>query len=314
MTRLVARRLAAAVLTLVLVSVIVFLIGQVLPGDVGRTILGPYASHEQVERLNEQLGANDPLVTRYWEYASGFVQGDWGTSQTLQIPVREIVLERFGNSLLLGAYAFIIVVPISIFLGVAAALREGRFRDRAVSVTGYSLIAMPEFVSGVLLLVAFAVQLPLFPVVSSVPSATPGSFVTQLTLPAIPVMLIMFGYISRMAREGTVEALRSNYTRTAVLKGMPQRVVIRRHVLRNALLPTVAVVTMQFGYMVGGLAVTETLFGYPGIGKLTIDAASGKDIPLLSGCVLVIAAFYMLTNFLADVLYAVLNPQIGEDR
>ncbi|MQA08954.1 MAG: ABC transporter permease subunit [Pseudonocardiaceae bacterium] len=310
MIRLIGRRVAAALFTLLLVSVIVFLISQVLPGDIGRTILGPYATAEQVARLNEQLGANDPLIARYGNWISSFVIGDWGSSHALSVAVRPLVLERFVNSLILGTYAFVIVVVISILLGVVAALGEGKLRDRAVSIAGFSLIAMPEFVSGTVLLVVFAVRLQWFPVVSTVPSLSPSDIVTQLTLPAVPVMLIMFGYISRMTREGTVDVLHTNYTRTAFLKGLPRRTVIRRHVLRNAMLPTVSVVMLQFGYMVGGLAVTEILFGYPGIGKLAVDSAAANDLPVLSACVLVIAAFYMTMNVIADVVYAALNPQI----
>jgi peptide/nickel transport system permease protein len=307
----IARRVVAALLTLVLVSIIVFLVSQVLPGDIGRTILGPYATPAQVARLNAKLGANAPILQRYWDWASNFVVGDWGTSQALSVPVRPLVFERFGNSLVLGLYAFIIIVPFSVFLGVIAALGEGKLRDRAISVSGFSLIAMPEFVSGVLLLIVFAVELGWFPVVSKVPSWSPVDIFEQLTLPAIPVMLIMFGYISRMAREGTVEALHANYTRTAILKGLPRRTVIRKHVLRNAMVPTVSVIMLQFGYMVGGLAVTETLFNYPGVGHLAVEAALGKDVPVLSACVLLIAAFYMAMNIIADVLYALMNPQIA---
>jgi peptide/nickel transport system permease protein len=304
------KRFGLALITLVLVSLAVFAVAEVLPGDVGRTILGPYASNEQVERLNHELGNDRPLPVRYGDWIGGFVTGDWGESQLLSTPVRSLVSERLKNSLILGGFALLLIIPVSIGLGVLAALHYGRFLDRLISVTGLSLIALPEFVGGVILLVVFAVELGWFPVSSSVPSANPVDVFRQLLLPSIPLMLVLFGYISRMARAGTVESLHSNYVRTAILKGLPRRTVIGRHVLRNALLPTITVVSVQVGYLVGGLVVIETLFNYPGIGKLVLDSAVGHDLPVLEATVLTVALLYMVSNLVADVLYAVLNPRI----
>lgn len=310
MRRYFLKRLGLALITLVLVSLAVFGVAEVLPGDVGRTILGPYASNEQVERLNHELGNDRPLLVRYGEWIGGFVTGDWGESQLLNTPVRPLVSERLKNSLILGGFALLLIVPLSIGLGVLAALHYGKFLDRLISVTGLSLIALPEFVAGVILLVVFAVKLGWFPVSSDVPSANPVDVFQQLLLPSIPLMLVLFGYISRMARAGTVESLHSNYVRTAILKGLPRRQVIARHVLRNALLPTISVVSVQVGYLVGGLVVIETLFSYPGIGKLVLDSAVGHDLPVLEATVLTVAVLYMVSNLVADVLYAVLNPRI----
>jgi peptide/nickel transport system permease protein len=304
------KRLGLALITLVLVSLAVFAVAEVLPGDVGRTILGPYASNEQVERLNHELGNDRPVLVRYVDWIGGFVTGDWGESQLLGVPVRPLVSERLKNSLILGGFALLLIIPLSIGLGVLAALHYGKFLDRLISVTGLSLIALPEFVAGVILLVVFAVELGWFPVSSTVPSANPVDVFQQLLLPSIPLMLVLFGYISRMARAGTVESLHSNYVRTAILKGLPRRTVIARHVLRNALLPTITVVSVQVGYLVGGLVVIETLFNYPGIGKLVLDSAIGHDLPVLEATVLTVAVLYMVSNLVADVLYAVLNPRI----
>jgi peptide/nickel transport system permease protein len=304
------KRFGLALITLVLVSLAVFAIAEVLPGDVGRTILGPYASNEQVARLNHELGNDRPLPVRYGDWIGGFVTGDWGESQLLGAPVRSLVSERLKNSLILGGFALLLIIPLSIGLGVLAALHYGKFLDRLISVTGLSLIALPEFVGGVILLVVFAVELGWFPVSSDVPSANPVDVFQQLLLPSIPLMLVLFGYISRMARAGTVESLHSNYVRTAILKGLPRRTVIARHVLRNALLPTISVVSVQVGYLVGGLVVIETLFNYPGIGKLVLDSAVGHDLPVLEATVLTVALLYMVSYLVADVLYAVLNPRI----
>jgi peptide/nickel transport system permease protein len=308
--RFFVKRLGLTVVTLLLVSIILFGVAQILPGDVGRAILGPYATEEQVQALDHSLGVDRALPVRYADWVGGFVRGHWGTSYLLDTPVLSLVLTRLRNSMLLAAFALCLIVPISVGLGVLAALHYRRAADRVISITGLSLIALPEFVAGVILLVVFAVKLGWFPVASSVPSADPIDWFRQLLLPSIPLMFVLFGYISRMARAGTVESLGSNYVRTATLKGIPRRTVIWRHTLRNALLPTITVISVQTGGLVGGLVVTETLFSYPGIGKLVYDSAVGHDIPVLEAAVLLIAVVYMALNLAADLLYAALNPRV----
>jgi peptide/nickel transport system permease protein len=310
MARYLARRLALSVLTLLLVSVIVFVVSSVLPGDVGRSILGRGATPAQVRVVDHQLGADRPMLDRYWHLVSGYVRGDWGHSPVLNTDVRPLVMRRFGNSLILALFAFVLVVPFSIAMGVVAALNHRRWPDRLISVTGLSLIALPEFVSGVILLVVFTVELGWFPSTAAVPSWSPVDWFRQLLLPAIPIMLVLFGYISRMARAGTVEALRADYTRTAALKGLPRRTVITRHVLRNSLLLTISVVSVQIGYLVGGLVVVETLFSYPGVGSLAYSAVQSNDVTVIEAIVLSTAVLYMLSNLVADLLYAALNPRV----
>jgi peptide/nickel transport system permease protein len=310
MGRFIAKRLGLSLITLVLVSIIVFAISDVLPGDVGRSILGRSATDAQVAQLDQQLGYDKPLPERYWKLVSGYATGDWGTSPVLNVEVRPLVLRRFGNSLILAAFAFALIVPFSIFMGIVAALHNGRFADRAISIGGLSLIALPEFVTGVILLVVFAVQLGWFPSSSQVPTANPVDWFRQLLLPSIPLMCVLFGYIARMARAGTVDSLRADYTRTATLKGLPRRTVVRKHVLRNSLLPTISVVSVQIGYLVGGLVVVETLFAYPGIGSLAYDSVQANDITVIEAIVLFTAVLYMLSNLLADILYAALNPRV----
>jgi peptide/nickel transport system permease protein len=310
MRRFILKRLGLTLITLVLISFAVFLVAQILPGDVGRAMLGPYASNTEVTRFDHQLGVDRPLPVQYWNWITNFIRGNWGQSYLLSTPVRPLVFQRLLNSLALGAFALLLILPVSIGLGVVAALDYGKLGDRVISIVGLSLIALPEFVIGILLLVVFSIQLGWFPVASTVPSANPVDIVRQLLLPSIPLMLVLFGYISRMARAGTIVSLNSNYARTAVLKGLPRRVVIRRHVLRNSLLPTITVVSVQIGYLVGALVVIETLFNYPGMGKLVLDSAIGHDIPMLEATMLMVAIIYMVSNLAADVLLAILNPRI----
>ena len=310
MTRYILKRLGLTVITLVIVSFVVFAASQLLPGDVGRTILGPYASQQQVDALDKSLGNDKPLPVRYWNWASDFVKGDWGVSPVQNVEVRPLVLGRLKNSLYLAAFAMVLIVPFSIFMGVVAALKYGKLADRAISIIGLSFIALPEFVIGVILIVVFAVELGWFPTSSQVPGTNPVDWFRQLLLPAIPIMFVLFGYISRMARAGTVDALQANYTRTAILKGLPRRHVVSRHVVRNSMLPTITVVSVQVGYLVGGLLVVETLFAYPGIGQLTLESATGHDLPTLEACVLMIAIIYCFANLIADLAYGVLNPRV----
>jgi peptide/nickel transport system permease protein len=305
------RRLGLMALTLWIVSLIVFFAGQVLPGDPGRAKLGNLASVQSVQILDHQLGVDRPLLVRYFSWIGGLLHGNMGTSYEFSSAVEPFVRAALINSLKLAALAFVIVVPLSIFGGVVAALYEGRWLDRVISITGLTLASLPEFVPGIVLIVVFGVELKWLPVTASAgQGASIASQVQHLILPAIPLVFVLFGYIARMARAGTIEALASDYTRTAVLKGLPRRVVIRRHVLRNSLLPTITVIATQTGYLIGGLVVIEYLFNYQGIGGLIYKAAVQKDFPMLEAGVMVIGVVYVLATLGADLLLMALNPQL----
>lgn len=315
MAQYLLKRLGLALLTLVLLSLIIFVAGSVLPGNPGRAILGPFASQHAVQALNQRLGLNRPLFSQYWSWVSGLFRGDMGTSYQFRAPVSSFLVPALGRSLKLAVVAFVIVVPVSIIAGVIAALRRGRAIDRVISVTGLSLSTVPEFVSGIVLIVVFAIGLKVLPVTANPPAGTsPPGQLYYLILPAIPLVFILFGYIARMTRTGTIEALDSDYVRTATLKGLSYPVVIRRHVLRNSLLPTITVVATQTGYLIGGLVVVETLFNYPGLGRLIFTAANNKDFPMLEAGVLVIGVVYLAATLIADILYTVLNPRIRLQR
>jgi peptide/nickel transport system permease protein len=311
MSRYVLRRIGLALITLFLISVLVFIGTQMLPGDVGRRILGPFANQEAVDALNARLGTDRPWLVQYWDWITSALQGDLGFSISFSRPVTELLGSALINSLKLAALAFVIVVPLSLMGGIVAALRRGTLTDRFITVGGLSATVIPEFVSGVVLIVIFAVGLGWLPGTATAP---PGSsFFTQmryLILPAIPLVLVLFGYIARITRAGVVEALDADYTRTAILKGLPRSKVIRRDVLRNALLPTIAVIASQIGYLIGGLVVVEVLFVYQGVGKLLFDAAQNADFPLLAGGVLVVGAAFQIAMLLADLAYSWLNHRI----
>jgi peptide/nickel transport system permease protein len=305
------KRLGLMVLTLFILSLIVFFAGQVLPGDPGRAILGNLASPSAVHALDHQLGVDRPLITQYLGWVGGLLHGNLGESYSYQSAVAPFIGAALINSVKLALLAFVIVVPLGILGGVIAALNAGRAVDRVISVTGLSLATVPEFVSGIVLIVVFGVELKVLPVTAAAGTgASVGSQFRHLILPAIPLIFVLFGYIARMARAGTIVALNSDYTRTAVLKGLPRATVIRRHVLRNSLLPTITVIATQTGYLIGGLVVVERLFNYQGIGNLIFRAASGKDFPMLEAGILVIGVVYVVATLAADLLLIALNPRL----
>jgi peptide/nickel transport system permease protein len=211
----------------------------------------------------------------------------------------------------LALVAFVIVVPLSILGGVIAALRHGKLIDRIITIGGLSATAMPEFVTSIVLILVLSISLKVLPISVQVPpDADPLTQIYHLILPALPLVLVLFGYIARITRAGMIEALESDYTRTAVLKGLTWRTVVVRHVLRNALMPTIAVVATQMGYLIGGLVVIETLFNYQGIGQLLFTAVSQKDFPLIQAGVMTVGIVYLVATLLADISYSLLNPRI----
>ena len=305
------KRLGFMILTLFLLSLLIFFAGQIVPGDPGRAVLGPFAANSAVQALDHSLGADQPLLTRYLHWLGGLLHGNFGISYQYQSAVAPFIRPALVNSIKLAVLAFVIVVPLGIIGGVIAALYEGRAADRVISVTGLSLSSVPEFVSGIVVIVIFGVTLKVLPVTASAgANASAFSQFRHLILPAIPLVLVLFGYIARMARAGTIEALNSDYTRTAVLKGLPEATVIRRHVLRNSLLPTITVIATQTGYLIGGLVVVERLFNYQGIGNLIFKAAQDKDFPMLEAGVLLIGVVYVLATLAADLLLTWLNPRL----
>jgi peptide/nickel transport system permease protein len=310
--RYVAHRLALGLVSLLLLSMMIFAAAQVLPGNPGRLVLGREATPEAVAQFNHQLGIDRPLPVRYLDWLSDAVRGDFGANYQDGRPVTDDLVPALQRSLFLAAYAFVLCIPISILAGVIAALRRGRLSDRVITVGGLSLAVIPEFVLGAILVTLLGpAWLNWFPGIAG--ALIDASFATKLDslfLPALALALVLFGYIARMARAGTMEALDADFTRTATLKGLRRRDVLLRHVLRNGLLPTIAVISTQVGYLFGGIVAIEKLFGYPGIGFLTLSAAQIKNFPMLLACTLVLGTVYFVATLTGDLLTAALNPRV----
>jgi peptide/nickel transport system permease protein len=308
------RRIGFLALTLLVTSLIVFLVTQWLPGDVARVILGREADQEALAALRLQLGLDKPLPVQYLTWLGRFLTGDWGVSFSTGLPVRALVLERAANSLMLAGVTLVIAVPASILLGVVAGLKADKAPDAVISVTSLSVVGLPEFVTGLILIEILALRLDLFPANSSIrPGTSFFEALPQLVLPALTASLVLLAYVTRLTRAGVIEELRQGYVRTATLKGLPRRTVIGRHVLRNALAPTITVVAISFGWLISGLIVIENVYNYPGLGRLMTYAIDRRDLPLMQAITLLTVLGLALANLIADLLYAALNPRIQLD-
>lgn len=311
MARYLLRRIGFLLLTLLLTSAVIFVICRLLPGDVARVVLGREASPEALAALRAELGLDQPLPVQYLSWLGNFVRGDWGNSFSTRLPIREVVQERLGNSLMLAGLTSLIAIPLAVLLGVLAGLNEDRPADAVISVGALSVVGLPEFVTGLILIDLLAFRLRWLPANSSIrPGADFGEALPQLVLPAITATLVLLAYIIRLTRAGVIEELRQDYLRTAALKGLPRSAVIVRHVLRNALLPTVTVIAISFGWLISGLIVVENVFNYPGLGRLLTFAIDRRDLPLLQAVSMITVLVFTLANLAADLLYAVLNPRI----
>lgn len=305
------KRFGFIMLTLLLSSIIIFSVTQFMPGDVARIILGQFATEAAIENLREELGLNEPLHRQYLNWAGSFIRGDWGDSLVSRLPVRPMVMQRLGNSVMLAGLALLIYVPLGIILGVIAALKREKLPDQLIAGISMAFVGLPEFVSGLLLISFLAIGLGWFPANSSIdPDATFLQSIPYLILPAITVSLAGLGYIARMTRSGTIDVLRTDYIRAAELKGLPGWQVLIRHILRNSLLPTVTVVAMGIGWLIGGLIVTESVYGYPGLGRMLVFSIQRQDLPVIQAISMIVVVVFSLSNLAADLLYGLLNPRI----
>lgn len=311
--RYLTRRLLFFILTLGLTSLLIFSVTRLLPGDVATILLGRQASESAKQALRETLGLDDPWPVQYARWVGDFVTGDWGTAHRIigQPKVRPLVLAKLANSLRLALLTLLIAVPVALLLGVWAALREQRWADHLISLGSLSVVALPEFVTGFLLVQWLAHGVGWFPATATFAADKPFlQALPDLLLPALTATLVLLAYLVRLVRAGMIEELKKPYTRTAYLKGLPLRAVLLRHVLRNALLPTVTVVAISFGWLIGGLIVIENVFNYGGLGKLLADAIDARDLLLIQAITMVVVAGVTGANLLADLAYAWLNPRV----
>ena len=311
MARFILRRLGLSLITLLIILVIVTLIPNIAPGDPARKIAGGTASPERLMSVRESLGLDDSVAEQLSNLFVSVFTLDFGDSFTKPgESVMGLVTSSLWTSGKLLLFALVLVLPLSIAGGLLAAYRKDTWIDRTIVNSGLAMSSIPEFVAGVIFLTVLAVPIDFFKVGADAPDGS--GFFTQLQhllLPAFVILTVYFGYIARVTRAGTIAALESDYARTAFMKGISTGAVFRKHVVRNALQPTVAVVGTQLGYMFGGMVGLEIVFNYPGLGKLILNAAQDADYPLLRGGVLVVAIIYMLATLAADLIIAWMNPR-----
>ncbi len=312
MRKLIIRRLALGVLTLFLISLVVYAAVVALPGDAATAILGKEATPDRVAALREQLHLNDSVVSQYLQWISGVLTGSFGTSAATQQPVSALLSDRVANSLFLVFCASVVAIPLSIGIGVWTAMKRDKPVDHVMSTTTLVLAALPEFVIGIGLILLFATGVfHWFPAVSLL---APGEKAWQdprvVVLPAATLVLAVTPYISRIMRGSMVEVLESEYVTMARLKGLPERTVIWRHAVPNAIVPAIQVTALQLAWMAGGVVVVEYVFSYPGIGAALVDAVANRDMPVVQTVTMLAAGVYVLLNLLADLATIFVTPRL----
>jgi len=313
--KLVLRRLLLGLLTVGLVSLIIFGAVEALPGDACTAILERDAHGAMLENCRAELGLDRPAWTRYGEWVGGVLRGDLGLSTHGRRPIAGIVGDRLENSLLLGACALALGLPLAFGFGVLAALQRDRRLDVVVSSTAIAAMTIPEFVSATVLILLLSAWLGWLPGIVTVPAdAGWTQFFPQILLPMIVLAMVMTAHILRTVRSSMIEVLDSDFVRMATLKGLAATTVLWRHGLKNAMIPVITMIGLQFGGMLAGAVVTETVFSRPGVGRLVVNAILAKDYPLVQGCVIFLAFVYLAVNLVVDIAYAWLDPRIRYGR
>ena len=313
MTRYIAKRLLAAIPVLFGITVIVFVIMALIPGDPATAILGSYATPENVARLNSQLGLDKPLVQQYFIWLGNMLHGDLGRSYTLNRPVIDEVLERFSATLILAGTALVLCSVLGVLAGIVSAVRQYGWADRIITLVVLIGISTPSFWLGLLLILGFAVELKWFPASGMFAIYGGGDLpdlLRHLFLPAITLAAVATGVIARLTRTAMLEVLRQDFIRTARAKGVRERSVIYRHAFKAALVSVIPVIGIQAGFVLGGAVYIETVFQWPGIGSMLVKAISTRDLLLVQGGVLVVAAAYVLFNLLSDVVQTIVDPRL----
>jgi peptide/nickel transport system permease protein len=311
MAALLLRRVPAAALTLLLVSVLVFALQRLLPGDPALALAGEDQNPAVIAFLRAKYRLDQPLLTQYWAWLSAFLQGDLGTSIRTQLPIARMVVEKLPVTMELAALSMLLAVALGVPLGVVAALRRGRLADYLVSVFGLLGLSVPSFWLGIMLILLFSVFLGLLPSGGHVPfSEDPVGNLKAMAMPALVLGTASAAILMRHTRSSMLTVLKQDFVRTARAKGLRERIVVVRHALRNGLIPVVTLGTLQFGQLLSGAVLTEQVFGIPGFGKMIVDGVFGRDYAVVQAVVLVSAAFFLLMTILADLLYIALNPRM----
>jgi peptide/nickel transport system permease protein len=309
------RRVVYILFTLALISVIVFAITQILPGNVAKMILDQYATPDSLRALEAKLGLDDPYHVQYWRWASRFLRGDLSNSLIMDQPIGPILWPALGRSAILALFSIVAVTVLGLGLGIVAAVRHNRPVDHAVSVFTFLGISVPEFFWGIVLMLLFAGYFRWLPAAGYVPLADGfWPWLSHLLIPVATLTFTLLAHVSRLTRSSVLEELQSSYVRTARAKGLPERVILVRHALRNGLLPTITVLALDVGWLIGGIVVVETIFAFPGVGRLLMFAIQRRDLPLLQVTILIVTSVYCLANLAADLLYAYVNPRIRYGR
>lgn len=308
---LMVKRMGAALLTLLLVSAVIFTISGLLPGDAAQETLGQSATPEQVAALRHEMGLDRPAVTRYVEWLTGIVRGDPGQSLVANMPVREIIAERLPNSLMLAGITALISVPLALLIGISSAVNRGGRLDRALNIFTLSMVAVPEFLVATLGVLIFSVKLLWLPSIALV--SAEASWSDTLRSCALPILTLTVGVVAQMARmtrAAVADQLDRPYVEMARLKGVSFRRIVLVHTMPNAIGPIVNAVALSLSYLLGGAIIVETIFNYPGLASLMVDAVSNRDMPLLQACAMIFCAIYLSMVLVADVLAILSNPRL----
>jgi peptide/nickel transport system permease protein len=305
------RRLLGLLGVLLGMSVLIFGIIHILPGNVAYSILGEFATPAAVAQLEAKLGLNDPLPLQYWRWLSAMLHGDFGMSIVMNRPAASLIGDALGRSALLAGFAFSLIAAAGISLGLYAATHRGQASDKVLTLVQFVLIAVPEFFWAILAVLVLAAWLGLLPATGYAPLQDGvASWAAHLVLPVLVLSFGLVAHVSRLTRSSMLEVLDSRFVLAARARGLSERRVLWRHALPNALLPAITVLAIDAGLLIGGIVVVETVFAYPGLGRLLVYAIERHDLPLLQVGMMVVTAIYALANFVAELLYAVLNPRI----
>lgn len=314
MLRLIVRRLVALVPLMFVVTLIVWALLLLIPGDPARSLVGDTATPEQVEAVREELGLNDPAYVRYGRWLGGVVQGDLGTSLFTSYEVRDAISDRLPVTISLVGTSFVLSAAIGIPAGVLAAVKRGRFLDRFLTIGTSVGVAVPNFWLGLVLITFFSLKLGWFPAGGYVPfTDDPLGWAHRIALPAITLALAAAAEIGRQTRAGMVDVLERDFIRTHRAKGIPQRTIVLKYGLRSALMPVVTVAGLQVARLFGLSTIVEQIFNMPGVGQLAIDAVFKRDVPVIQGVVLMVTLVVVLANLVVDISYGYLNPKVRDD-